>query len=142
MTTVVLPHSPASVGAVRRHMITELSCRGVPAPVVDDAALVLSELVGNAVRHGSPLPGGGVQVSWRRDGSVVHLEVSDGGAGPAAVPAAGGPRESSSTSAEGGRGLAIVAQIAVSWGWQDRAGATCVSAQLHVPVAQADAATG
>jgi anti-sigma regulatory factor (Ser/Thr protein kinase) len=142
VTTVVLPHAPASVGIARRHMITELTCRGVPAPVVDDAALVLSELVGNAVRHGSPLPGGGVQVTWRRDGAVVHLEVCDGGGGPAGVEAEAGPRESSSTTAEGGRGLAIVSRIAAAWGRQVRDGVTCVSAELRVPVAEADAATG
>lgn len=142
MTTVVLPHAPVSVGTARRHLITELTCRGVPAPVVDDAALVLSELVGNAVRHGSPLPSGGVEVSWRRDGAVVHLEVCDGGGGPAGVRAEGGPRATSATTAEGGRGLAIVAQIAVTWGRQVRDGVTCVVAELRVSVAESDAATG
>lgn len=142
MTTVVLPHSPASVGAARRPMITELACRGVPADVVDDAALVLSELVGNAVRHGLPLPGGGIGVGWRRDGELVRLEVCDGGRGPVGVDVAGGPRARAATGAEGGRGLAIVARIAVAWGRQVRADSTCVSADLRVPHAAPDAAAG
>lgn len=142
MTTVLLPHAAASVGVARRHMITELICRGVPAPVVDDAALVLSELVGNAVRHGSPLPDGGIEVSWQREGAVVRLEVCDGGGGPAGVAAEGGPRATSSTTAEGGRGLAIVSRLAVTWGRQVRDGVTCVTAELRVPAAESDAATG
>ncbi len=142
MTTVVLPHAPASVGAARRHLITELTCRGVPAPVVDDAALVLSELVGNAVRHGSPLPDGGVQVSWSREGTVVRLEVCDGGGGPADVGAEGGARATASSTAEGGRGLSIVSQLAAAWGRQVRDGTTCVTAELRVPVAEPGAAAG
>lgn len=142
MTTVVLPHAAASVGVARRHLITELTCRGVPAPVVDDAALVLSELVGNAVRHGSPLRGGGIEVTWRRDGAVVHLEVCDGGGGPAGVAAEGGPRPTSSTTAEGGRGLAIVSRVAATWGRQVRGGVTCVSAELRIPAVESGAATG
>lgn len=138
----MLPHAPASVGAARRHLITELNCRGLPAPFVDDAALVLSELVGNAVRHGAPLVTGGVEVTWRRDGAVVHLEVCDGGGGPAGVDADGGPRAASAGTAEGGRGLSIVSQIAVAWGRQVCNGTTCVTADLRVPVASSDAATG
>ena len=65
-----------------------------------------------------------------------------GSSGPAGVAAEGGHRATASTTAEGGRGLAIVSRIAVAWGRQVRAGVTCVSAELHVPVAEAGAATG
>ena len=71
-------------------------------------ALVVSELVGNAVRHGRALPGGGLRAHWdvRTSPGVVRLEVEDGGGGPGAVPAA------APEAAECGRGLALVGLLA------------------------------
>lgn len=110
----------------------ELRERGVPAAVVDDAALVMSELVGNAVRHGQPLPGDYVRTSWWVDDGTVHLEVCDGGPGFGAVlrPVA--------ATAEGGRGLPIVDTLASSWGTTapDPSGGVGVFAELPLPGAR------
>jgi len=103
VTTLVLPHDGASAGAARRALARELGQQDVPEAAVDDALLVVSELVGNAVRHGAPLPGGGISVSWRVLGGAVHVEVRDGGAG---VPAA----------RRGGRGLPILDLLSARWG--------------------------
>ena len=110
MTSFVVPHTPLSATNVRHELVIDLTSRDVPRTVVDDAALVLSELVGNAVRHGSPLPDGGVRVSWELDDCALHLEVCDGGNG---TDLAAGP---ACTSAEGGRGLTIVGLLARRWG--------------------------
>jgi anti-sigma regulatory factor (Ser/Thr protein kinase) len=113
---MLVPHAAPSASAVRHRFVDELRARGLPGAVVDDAALVLSELVGNAVRHGAPLPGGGIRVGWTVAGDLVRIEVADGGRGPlrheASIPIAGG----GSSDAESGRGLAIVGMLTSSWG--------------------------
>lgn len=113
MTSRHVPHAPCSASTVRRELVIDLTTSEVPPAVVDDAALVMSELVGNAVRHGSPLPDGCVRVSWELTDRALHLEVCDGGTGSehevveqGRVPA----------SAEGGRGLTIVSLLAQRWG--------------------------
>jgi signal transduction histidine kinase len=99
---------------------------------IDDTALVLSELVGNAVRHGRPLDGGGVEVAWEISAGSVRIEVRDGGRGPlrheASRPLAGG----GTADAEGGRGLAIVALLTTSWGSAFDASEAVVWADLPV----------
>jgi anti-sigma regulatory factor (Ser/Thr protein kinase) len=113
---MLVPHSPPSASAVRHRFVDELRGRGLPGLVVDDAALVLSELVGNAIRHGAPLPTGGIRVSWTVGLDIIRIEVADGGRGPlrheASVPLAAG----GSADAERGRGLAIVSLLTDSWG--------------------------
>jgi two-component sensor histidine kinase len=78
--------------------------------VVGDATLVASELVGNAVRYGAPLPGGVLDVSWRIEPDRIRLRVSDGGGPSVPVRHDAGPEDVR------GRGLAIVAAIARDWG--------------------------
>ena len=130
MTSVLVPHALSSAAQVRHALTSELAARGVPEDVVDDAVLVMSELMGNAVRHGSPLPDGGVRASWWVAGGAVHVEVCDGGPGldhslPAAVP----------TGAEGGRGLPIVELLTSTWGTTapSPTGAVGVYAELPLP---------
>ena len=41
--------------------------------------MVASELLGNAIRHASPLEDGRVRLRWQVRGGVVDLEVTDGG---------------------------------------------------------------
>ncbi len=54
-TTMALPHGPAGVADARRRLRSDLDVRGVPGTVVDDAVLILSELVSNSCRHARPL---------------------------------------------------------------------------------------
>jgi anti-sigma regulatory factor (Ser/Thr protein kinase) len=77
---------------------------------IDDAVLVVSELLSNALRHAHPLPSGQIRVSWRWTEEHVEVAVSDGGA--ATEPRAGRPTLSSL----GGRGLGIVEYLASTWG--------------------------
>ncbi|WP_202234740.1 ATP-binding protein [Actinacidiphila reveromycinica] len=57
-TTMALPHGPTGVADARRRLRTDLCTRGVPDPVVDDAVLILSELISNSCRHARPLGDG------------------------------------------------------------------------------------
>ena len=76
-----------------------------PDELVDDAALVVTELVTNALLHGGPT----VRVRLRTQDDTVRVEVEDDGSElPVAVRR--------STVAMTGRGLALVAAVARTWG--------------------------
>ena len=107
---VKVRHAPASAGEVRRRLSADLDSAGLPASVVNDATLVVSELVGNSVRYARPLPGGVLQVDWTIEADRIRLRVSDGGGPSVPVRHEAGPEDIR------GRGLAIVAALARDWG--------------------------
>ena len=122
-----VPHTASSAALVRRTMTADLAPT-LPLDVVDAAALVVSELVGNAVRHGAALPGGGVLARWELGTGGLRLEVVDGGSGP---PGAG-PRGIPGDEAESGRGLDLVEALATCWGCSPALPGTTVWAELPV----------
>lgn len=115
---VVIPHHPRGARIARQRLTAELHGTVHPA-LLADAVAVMAELVGNAVRHASPLPGGVVRVAWRLrpagsepavDRDTVEVRVTDGGAD-------GKPRiRAIPTDAIDGRGLSIVAALSDRWG--------------------------
>jgi anti-sigma B factor antagonist len=109
-SALLLPFTASSVGEARRHLVSDLIAADVCASAVTDAALVLSELLSNALRHGGPLPGSGIRVAWDLDADTVRVSVSDGG-GPTR-PELGEPTPTTT----GGRGLRIVARLSRRWG--------------------------
>lgn len=103
--TVTLAAQPASVSAARRFVRNALAA--VP-DLIDDAALVATELVANAVLHA----GGPITLRTAVEpgpAPALRMEVSDGS------PVAPVIREYG-TVASTGRGLALVARIARRWG--------------------------
>jgi anti-sigma regulatory factor (Ser/Thr protein kinase) len=106
----MLPYAASSVGLARRRLIAELSAAGVYETTACDAGLVLSELISNALRHASPLPGSVVRVRWELGDGYVELAVSDGGG--ATEPRVNQP----AANAVGGRGLGIVDRLSLRWG--------------------------
>lgn len=111
--TLRLPFAPASVSLARQALRSWLVERGSPVEAVEDARVVVSELVANAVRHARPLADGNVIVSWDVDDRGLQVSVTDGGATtrPRTLHAA--------SSALAGRGMAIVETLAQSW-WSER----------------------
>ncbi|MFI7102873.1 ATP-binding protein [Streptomyces sp. NPDC050161] len=130
---MAVPHGAVGVGMARRRMSEELLASGVQDTVVDDAVLILSELLSNAARHARPvyeksLPDsvreagavreihGGrdqeyVLASWRIDGrGQLTVSVTDGGGPTRPRPA------TPSVTARGGRGLAIIRSLSKDWG--------------------------
>ena len=106
----LLPYTASSVGVARRRLIGDLTQAGVFESTACDAGLVLSELISNALRHATPLPGRTVKVAWNLHQDSVEVAVSDGG-GPT-VPMVNEPTNWS----VGGRGLGIVARLSLRWG--------------------------
>jgi anti-sigma regulatory factor (Ser/Thr protein kinase) len=110
---VVVPHHARGARTARQRLATEL-VRAVSPSLLADVVAIVAELVGNSVRHAGPLPGGVVRVAWHhRPGphtDTVEVRVTDGGASAAPRLRQVGPE------ALDGRGLHIVAALAVDWG--------------------------
>ncbi|MGC9667128.1 ATP-binding protein [Planosporangium sp. 12N6] len=125
---VVVPHHADGARLARRRLAASLA-GWLPAVMLADAIAVTAELVGNAVRHAAPLPGGVVRVAWRlQPGGDIEIRVTDGGAATRPVE-----RRVGSDSPDG-RGLAIVAALTDRWG-VDRDGlGQCVWARMAASV--------
>lgn len=97
------------VGQMRTIVAAQLRLLGLDT-LVDSMALVVSELVTNAVEHG----GGSMSVSLLITGTKVRLEVGDSGAGRPCPRSAG-------SGDENGRGLFLVdsltAELGGRWGF-------------------------
>ena len=112
--TAELASAPSSVTTARHLVRDDLRRRGLPSRVIEDALVVVTELVGNAVRHARPLrsdnSSGVVVLRWDATESQVRIDVTDGGGSkqPHVEPA--------SLADTGGRGLAIVSAVASDWG--------------------------
>ncbi len=127
-----LPASPVAVGIARHRIRGELLAAGVGRALTDDVEVVVSELLGNAVRHARPIAGGAVLVAWRVSAAEVMVRVTDGGS-PGRVAARTGD-----VLAETGRGLQIVDGLAAEWGVVDHVGGLrTVWARLAAPVRSA-----
>ncbi|GAA2731624.1 hypothetical protein GCM10010360_15830 [Streptomyces nogalater] len=118
-SSMAVPHGPAGVGEARHRMRAQLRSGGVAESVIDDAVLILSELLSNACRHGRPLGDapagdGDVRAAWRVDArGRLLVEVTDGGGPTRPAPA------TPSVTAHGGRGLNIITALADDWGVRD-----------------------
>jgi anti-sigma regulatory factor (Ser/Thr protein kinase) len=122
--SILLPYATPSVRSARRRLSSDLERRGLADDVVADAALVLSEIISNSLKHARPLESGHIRVAWDVSSTSVEIQVSDGG-GPTRpylqIP---------SLTSVGGRGLAIVATLCTEWGVRSDAGAITVWAML------------
>ena len=134
MPALSVPHALSSAPLVRRSLRNELLARGAPRDVVDDTALLVAELVGNALRHADPLPDGTISVSWDIGPSALVVSVTDGGARTSPGLR---PMHAFET---GGRGLPIVEALAIEWGFRRRGGATTVWATMTLGPAAEHAA--
>jgi len=125
--TIRVAWRAASVAQVRRTLVEDLETRNVPTEVVDEAEIVVSELVSNAIRHARPLADGNLRVHWKVKAGVVEVEVTDGGGESTPRPA---PR---TVWAASGRGLRIVRSLAHEWGVSEDRNGTTVWASVGGP---------
>lgn len=98
-----LPPRAQAVPLARQRL--QHRCGDLPAPLLDDALLVVSELVTNAVKHGD----GEITLRLWPGPDLVRIEVTD------ESPRYPEPVESDLDD-EAGRGLQIVGALASSWG--------------------------
>lgn len=130
-----LPPEPGSVSRARRLVRGALELAGRD-DLVDDATLLVSEVVTNAILHaGTP-----IGLRCRIDDDGVRLEISDGSP---VLPSIRHYDANAST----GRGLALVAAMATAWGIEPDAGGKtvwfewCLDAEVGVDAPPPEAPT-
>ncbi|MGW3359811.1 ATP-binding protein [Streptomyces bungoensis] len=122
-----LPAAPASVGTARRVLRDLLAAWGVAEDTRDDAVLVASELVTNALVHAA---GERIACRVRWAAGRVRVEVEDQNRGSVRpVPRQSGPDD------QNGRGLFLVDALTADWGVTAAPGrpARIVWAELTTP---------
>jgi len=126
--TVLVQRLPADLTApiVARRSLRDAVAGRVAAAELDDAMLVLSELVANSVLHGGLGPGEPIEVRVKLGPASICVKVIDEGGGFAAAAA----REAAEPSPFGGRGLGIVDRLATDWGHERDEARTVVWAEL------------
>jgi anti-sigma regulatory factor (Ser/Thr protein kinase) len=129
---IVVAYDAASAAVARAAVRTALSTTDVTPQRREDAALVVSELVGNSVRHARPRADGTILLAWRLTDGLLEVEVTDGGGGEPVLRAA-------AAEAPSGRGLAIIDALARQWGYRRDGDETTVWAVLRVPSARPSA---
>jgi two-component sensor histidine kinase len=109
MTGMLVRREPLSASVIRRSLVADLEPHALDETSVHEVTLVTTELVGNAIRHGSGPDREGVDVSWTISTGSVTIVVSD--------PSTTRPEPRfAAPDAEGGRGLTIVAALSDEWG--------------------------
>jgi anti-sigma regulatory factor (Ser/Thr protein kinase) len=127
---VTLPPVPESARLAREFTTAALRKWHLD-PLISDAVLIASELVTNAIDHGtahSDNEGPGlVELTWSYQISRLICVIIDRAAEPPVIA----PPD---TDAESGHGLQIVAALAAAWGWTMLGtGEKAVWAALHLP---------
>ncbi|MFD3482939.1 SpoIIE family protein phosphatase [Streptomyces sp. NPDC058665] len=115
-----LPDGPIAAGEGREHVREQLD-RWDLEPLAITAELLVSELVGNAVRHGK-----GPFVLRLLRGDRLICEVSD------TSPTTPRIRRASETD-EGGRGLQLIAALSQRWGTRSMAEGKCIWTEQPLP---------
>jgi anti-sigma regulatory factor (Ser/Thr protein kinase) len=115
--------SPAAARSFAKSALSALLSTPVPASLCDDLELVVSELVTNAVRAGSPT----VRIEMALEGDAVMIRVGDSATGWPEAREAG-------IHDTGGRGLPLVSAVSSSWGVRISEHGKTVWAALAIPV--------
>jgi len=105
MAGVTVPDRPNSIPAARAFLTRLLDGWGIQDRVIDDASLLASELMSNAVTHGA----GVVDLKVEVEDGLLHVGVHDSSDAAPVIKEAG-------PDSSGGRGMWIVQSIAHDWG--------------------------
>ena len=100
----------ATAATMGRRVLDGLS-DGLEPARLDDARLLLTELIANAIQHGNLDAADRISVVFRRRGDGIVVEVADPGDG---VPGTVEPGSGS------GWGLTLLARLADDWGLEPR----------------------
>ncbi|WP_166375855.1 ATP-binding protein [Aeromicrobium phragmitis] len=121
--SIRLPFESSTPSIARTKLAAFLTRHEVDAEVIDNGLIVLSEMIANAVSHGSPDATGQMEITWSIAGDLLELSVLDAGTGATLKPI---DFDEDSLS---GRGLSIINRVADRW-WVDMSQGTRVSAEL------------
>jgi serine/threonine-protein kinase RsbW len=121
--TIRLPFVASTPGIARTRLAAFLTVNRASSDVIDDALIVISEMIANAVSHGVPTSDGTIEISWSINGTLLELSVYDAGVGSSLKPV---DFDEDSLS---GRGLSIINRVADRW-WVDMSTGTRVNAEL------------
>jgi serine/threonine-protein kinase RsbW len=121
--TLRLPLAPTSASIARTKLAAFLTLNFASEGVIDDALIVLSEMIANAITHGQPSADGTVEMSWAIKNGLLEISVCDAGEGASLKPV---DFDEDSLS---GRGLSIISRVVDRW-WVDMTHGTRVSAEL------------
>lgn len=108
-----LPRHARSVGRARALFREQAGSWKLPDEVTETAVLLLSELMTNAYRHAKVSPGREIRCRCVLAADRLHISVTDAND---TLPT---PREAS-LDEESGRGLALLAALADTWGAEPR----------------------
>lgn len=121
--TIRLPFALSTASIARTKLAGFLTVHRLPAAVIDDALIVLGEMIANALSHGVPTTDDTVEISWSISGDLLELSVYDAGVGASLKPV---DFDEDSLS---GRGLSIINRVADRW-WVELDKGTRVNAEL------------
>lgn len=121
---VRLPFELSTPSIARTKLAAFLTIHRASSAIIDDALIVISEMIANAVSHGMPKPDGTIEISWSISGTLLELSVHDGGDGGESLKPVDFDEDSLS-----GRGLSIINRVADRW-WVDMSQGTRVNAEL------------
>ncbi|MDQ0775436.1 anti-sigma regulatory factor (Ser/Thr protein kinase) [Streptomyces aurantiacus] len=121
--TFRIPKHRSHVPTSRQRVCKTLADWGITGELADTVTLLANELVTNAVTH-CRVPCARVQIALALDGPELVLEVSDPDKDRLPRPHDSAPDE------ESGRGLALVAALADSWGHRQGPYSKCVWARF------------
>jgi anti-sigma regulatory factor (Ser/Thr protein kinase) len=116
-----LPSTPYSVQMARFYVRAALSHHGL-GDYAEDAELVTSEIVTNAIRHADAQKIG-LELTALYESEAVAIVVTD----TSPIPPV---KRDLSVDSECGRGLDIVAALSARWGWRPQGGGKAVFAIL------------
>jgi serine/threonine-protein kinase RsbW len=121
-----LPFTAESAAIARKQLVEWMRQLDAHVDNRHDARLVVSELVGNSVRHAKPLADGTMHVAWNAGPAGLDIAVTDGGA--LSTP----EKVDAGVSDLAGRGLAIVETLASRWWVESSRSRTTVHALLEL----------
>jgi anti-sigma regulatory factor (Ser/Thr protein kinase) len=113
------PPLAEAVGRIRREVHEVLARWRLPAEAVEDAVLVVTELLANVVEHARTT----FRLVVELRGRLLHVAVDDG------LPGAT-PMRTAPTAAGHLSGLQVVNRLALRWGWQEREAGKTVWAEF------------
>jgi anti-sigma regulatory factor (Ser/Thr protein kinase) len=108
-----IPGGPSAAARARQVLHDELA-RRLPAGVLADVTLLLTELVANGVRHGGARAGTELHLLFEGRPPAVRVEVAN----PDGAPGTVAPRPPD-LDGGGGLGLQIVERVSSRWGVED-----------------------